>query len=63
MICFGISDVIGSYGFGYVIKFTGRIPCFFIAAIFNLISITVMIYWTPNSESMLILYLIAVLSS
>ena len=61
MIAFGVADVLGSYGFGYVIKYVGRIPCFIVAALINYASIGVMLFWKPNSESMFILYLIAVL--
>ena len=61
MICYGVSDTIGSYGFGYVIKFIGRIPCFIIAAVLNYSTILLMIYWTPNEETSYILYIVAIL--
>jgi predicted MFS family arabinose efflux permease len=61
MICFGVADTLGSYLFGYVIKYTGRIPCFLIAAVFNYVSIMLMIFWTPNAESSYIIYIVAVL--
>lgn len=61
MICYGVSDTIGSYGFGYVIKFVGRIPCFLIAAIFNYATILIMTFWKPSEESTYVLFIIAIL--
>ncbi len=61
MISYGISDTIGSYGFGYVIKYIGRIPCFLIAAVLNYATILLMFLWVPTPESTYVLYLIAVL--
>ena len=34
MMCYGASDVISSYLFGYIAKHIGRIACFVIPAIF-----------------------------
>ena len=61
LICYGVTDAIGSYLFGYVIKYIGRIPCFIMAAIFNYTSIFIMIFWVPNTDSSYILYIVAVL--
>jgi len=61
MISYGIADTIGSYGFGYAIKYIGRIPCFLIAAVLNYATILLMFLWVPTPESTYVLYLIAVL--
>ena len=61
MICFGVSDTLGSYGFGFVVKYIGRIPCFIIAATLNLVTILIMIFWEPTEETTYLLYIIAVL--
>ena len=61
MISYGIADTFGSYGFGYVIKYIGRIPCFLIAAVLNYATILLMFLWVPTPESTYVLYLIAVL--
>ena len=51
----------GSYGFGYIIKYTGRIPVFVLASAINYICIIIMILWNPNNESALVLYIVAIL--
>lgn len=61
MICYGISDTLGSYGFGYVIKYTGRIPIFILAAVMNYSCIFIMVIWAPTNESIIVLYIIAIL--
>ena len=61
MICYGVSDVLGSYGFGYIIKHTGRVPCFIFAGLVNYVSMAVLMLWTPSMASSSVLYLIAVM--
>ena len=61
MICFGVSDTLGSYGFGFVVKYIGRIPCFLTAALLNYGTIMIMIFWVPTENSKYVLYIIAVL--
>lgn len=61
MICFGVADTLGSYGFGFVVKYIGRIPCFLIAALLNYGTIMIMIFWVPTDNSKYVLYIIAVL--
>jgi predicted MFS family arabinose efflux permease len=61
MICYGVSDTIGSYGFGYIIKYLGRIPCFVTAACLNLIAILIMLFWKATPDNTFVLYLIAVI--
>jgi predicted MFS family arabinose efflux permease len=59
MICYGIADVIGSYGFGFVVKYIGRLPCFVIAAVINYSMIFTMLFWTPNPQQYYVLFIIA----
>ena len=61
MICFGVADTLGSYGFGFVVKYIGRIPCFLTAALLNYGTIMIMIFWVPTENSKYVLYIIAVL--
>jgi len=61
MICYGVVDTLGSYGFGYLSKIIGRIPCFIIAAILNYVAIVTMLVWVPTAENTYVLYLIAVM--
>ena len=61
MICFGVADTLGSYLFGYAIKYVGRVPCFYVAAGLNYLSLMLMIFWKPSVESSYLLYIIAVL--
>lgn len=60
MISYGVSDTIGSYGFGFVVKYIGRIPCFLIAGAINYALIITMMFWYPNAESTYGLFLIAI---
>jgi predicted MFS family arabinose efflux permease len=43
MICFGVTDVVGSYAFGILHKQIGRKACFTIGALLNYITILIMI--------------------
>lgn len=61
MICYGVSDTLGSYGFGYIIKYIGRVPCFIIAAALNYITIFLMIFWVPTETNSYVLFIIAIL--
>lgn len=60
MICFGIADVIGSYGFGFVVKYIGRIPCFLVAAVLNYAMIFTMLFWMPNANQFYMLFIIPI---
>ena len=61
MLCYGATDTIGSYGFGYVIKYVGRIPCFIIAACMNFTAIGIMIFYVPTEDNWWVLFVCAVL--
>lgn len=61
MICYGVADVGGSYGFGYVIKYVGRIPCFLIASVFNYTAMGLMIFYQPTEDNFYVLFIIAIL--
>ena len=61
MICYGVVDTFGSYGFGYLSKLIGRFPCFIVAAILNYVAILIMLFWIPTLENKYILYLIAIM--
>ena len=43
MITYGVADTLGSYLFGYVIKYTGRLPIFILAATMNFGTIIFMV--------------------
>lgn len=60
MICYGVADVLGSYGFGYAIKYVGRIPIFLFAALSNYAIILAMIFWEPSEATSYSLFLMAV---
>ena len=61
MICFGVTDAIGSYVFGHLVKFLGRMPCFLVGAFLNYLMIILMLNWKVNPEQDYILYLIPAL--
>ena len=61
MICFGVADTLGSYFFGFLTKFVGRIPIFICAAVLNYVTIMIMLFWVPTAETKFLLYIIAIL--
>ena len=61
MIALGVSDTIGSYMFGFIVKYAGRVPCFLIAALFNYSIIFVMMFWQPNEGQTYMLFVIPVI--
>ena len=58
LICYGVCDAIGSYAFGFVVKYVGRVPCFLIAAAINYSMIILMMVWTPNPDQIYVLFII-----
>ena len=59
MLCFGLTDVIGSYFFGQLVKYTGRIPCFLGGALINYAMIVIMMNWDiENSLNTKLFYVI-----
>ena len=56
MICCGVSGTLGSYFFGYVTKYVGRIPCLVLAALMNYATITVMVNKVLNLFFMLTIF-------
>jgi predicted MFS family arabinose efflux permease len=60
MISFGLADTLGSYLFGYIIKYVGRVPCFLLAALMNYAMIIFMMLWEPSSDQIYILFIIAI---
>lgn len=61
MICYGVTDTLASYLFGFAIKYVGRIPCFCLAAVINYASIFLMIFWKPTAENNYIIFIISIL--
>ena len=60
MISLGVADTIGSYLFGFIVKYAGRVPCFLIAAVINYSMICVMIFWQPNEGQTYMLFVIPI---
>jgi predicted MFS family arabinose efflux permease len=60
MICYGVTDVIGSYLFGSLAKYLGRITCIMIGAVLNFSMIFLMLFWQPNNEQIYVLFIIPV---
>ena len=58
MICFGLTDVLGSYLFGQMVKYVGRIPCFITGALINYAVIYLMLIWEVNLDEDYVFYLI-----
>jgi predicted MFS family arabinose efflux permease len=59
MVCYGICQAISSYVFGRLVKHTGRIIVFTIAALINYSMIILMFLWEPKQSQMYLLFIIA----
>jgi len=59
MVCYGICQTIGSYVFGRLVKYIGRIVVFIIAALINYGMIVLMFLWDPKQSQMSLLFVIA----
>ncbi len=59
MVCNGICQAISSYVFGRLVKYTGRIVVFTIAALINYSMIILMFFWDPKQNQMTLLFVIA----
>ncbi|CAF1638201.1 unnamed protein product, partial [Adineta steineri] len=59
MVCHGIFQSLSSYIFGRLVKYTGRIFVFIIAALINYAMIILMFLWEPKSSQMVLLFVIA----
>ena len=59
MVCNGICQALSSYVFGRLVKYTGRIFVFAVAAILNYAMIILMILWNPQPEQKFLLFIIA----
>jgi len=51
-------SILGSYLFGLLAKYIGRIACFIIPSILNYAAILLMIFWKPNADQTFVLFLI-----
>ncbi len=59
IVCNGICQAISSYVFGRLVKYTGRIVVFSIAALINYAMIILMFLWDPKQSQMILLFVIA----
>jgi predicted MFS family arabinose efflux permease len=59
MVCNGICRALGSYVCGRLVKYTGRIVVFVIAALINYAMIILMFVWDPKQSQMVLLFVIA----
>ena len=60
MICFGVADTIGSYAFGLMAKYVGRVPCFIIPTVLNYAMLILMAVWVPKPGQTFVLFIIPV---
>ena len=61
LIVFGVCDNLASIGFDFIIKMVGRLPIFILGACLNGLVIVVMLFWTPISGSVGVVYFLAAL--
>jgi len=59
LIVFGICDAAASVGFGFIIKKIGRTPIFILGAVINILVIIVMLSWSPASDQVAVVYVLA----
>lgn len=50
MICFGLTDALGSYAFGILHKQIGRKACFTIGALINYLTMFIMLNWNVRKK-------------
>jgi hypothetical protein len=58
MICFGVVNVVCSYLYGYLAKYTGRIICFASGALINYALLFTMLFWQPSVEQSYVFYVL-----
>lgn len=61
MISYGVVDALGSYIFGQLTKYTGRIPLIIFAAILHYGVLITLLIWKPNTEQIWVIYLMPIL--
>ena len=59
LITYGVLDAAGSYGFGHVIAWVGRVPIFFFGAAINVAVIAVLMNWMPNPDQPWVFYVLS----
>ena len=59
MVCNGICQALSSYVFGRLVKYTGRLFVFTVAALINYAMIILMFLWDPEQSQMYLLFIIA----
>ncbi|CAF3381768.1 unnamed protein product [Rotaria socialis] len=59
MVCNGICQATSSYVFGRLVKYTGRIFVFVVAAVINYAVIILMFLWNPQQSHIALLFVIA----
>ena len=59
MVCSGICQTLSNYVFGHLVKYTGRIFIYIVAALLNYAMIIFMFLWEPNENQMVYLFVIA----
>ncbi|XP_063437955.1 protein unc-93 homolog A-like isoform X2 [Mytilus trossulus] len=56
MLCFGAADTVGSLVFGYIGKYTGRIPLFLLATVLELGLLAFMMLWDITNDTSAIFF-------
>jgi predicted MFS family arabinose efflux permease len=58
MICYGVCDTLGSYFFGFLVKYVGRLPIILLACCMNYGVILAFIFWSPNENQVHVLFIL-----
>ncbi len=59
LMCYGVTDAICSFSFGFIIKKVGRVPIFLMGAVINVVVVAVLFSWSPNPEEAYLFYVMA----
>jgi predicted MFS family arabinose efflux permease len=59
LLCYGLFDAAGSYSFGYIIKYVGRVPIFLFAAAIHLTLFVLFFHWMPTGKNNYVLFICA----
>jgi hypothetical protein len=61
MISYGVVDAVCSYGFGQLMKYTGRIPLIIFGAVLHYGIIITLFLWEPSPDQIYVIYMIPIL--
>uniref|UniRef100_A0A646QJF0 Protein unc-93 n=1 Tax=Hemiscolopendra marginata TaxID=943146 RepID=A0A646QJF0_9MYRI len=59
VICYGVCASVFSYIWGWMVKCTGRIPVFLLAALIDVVAVFAMVNWKPDPDQIVVFYVLS----